>query len=176
MRDLTNWVHQAKNDNPPSIPVITAVSGSVKPLLPKEARSIAWSLTSQTLLRWNGRQWTDVSATSKTVTTSEALSAGNLVNLHNSSGIKCRKASASLGYEAHGFVLEDVGSGSVAMVYTDGENPFLSGLTVGPLFLSSTSGGVTSSVYSTTGYIVQSVGYALSSTKMLFQVGMPVEV
>lgn len=112
----------------------------------------------------------------KAITTSEALSAGNIVNLHNSSGLKCRKASASLGYEAHGFVLEDVSSGGTAMVFTDGENPYLSSLTVGPLFLSSTSGGVTSTVYSTSGYLVQPIGYAMSSTKMSFQAGTAVMV
>lgn len=113
--------------------------------------------------------------TAITVTTSEALSAGDVVNIHNSSGIKCRKASASSAYEAHGFVLEDTANGAVATVYVDGENPYLSGLTTGgKLYLSTTSGGVTHTMPSS-GNLVQALGIAMSTTKMNFVIGEPVQ-
>lgn len=113
--------------------------------------------------------------TAITVTASEALSAGDVVNIHNSSGIKCRKASASSAYEAHGFVLEDTANGAVATVYVDGENPYLSGLTTGgKLYLSTTSGGVTHTMPSS-GNLVQALGIAMSTTKMNFVIGEPVQ-
>lgn len=109
-----------------------------------------------------------------TITTSEALSAGNLVNIHSSSGIKCRKASSSLGYEAHGYVLEDVSSSGAAVVYTTGENPYLSGLTTGDRLFLSTTGGVTATMPSA-GDLVQIVGTAMSTTKMNVLLGVPIQ-
>jgi hypothetical protein len=46
---------------------------------------------------------TGVGADTASITTSEALAAGDLVNIHNSTGAKARKADASVsGKEAHG--------------------------------------------------------------------------
>jgi len=46
---------------------------------------------------------------------SEALSAGDLVNIHNSTGARVRKADAtSAGKETHGFVLAAVANGATA--------------------------------------------------------------
>ena len=63
--------------------------------------------------RWDGVKWVSEGgvasgggADTGTVTTSEALAAGDLVNIWNSSGAKARKADATTaGKEAHGFVL-----------------------------------------------------------------------
>lgn len=108
------------------------------------------------------------------VVTSEALSAGDQVNLWNSSGAKARKANASAGYAADGYVLQNYGSGATACVMLLGECPFMSGLTVGPLYLGTTAGTVTSTPPGT-GNLVQRVGFALSATKMLFQRETPIQ-
>lgn len=105
---------------------------------------------------------------------SEALTAGNLVNLWSSSGNpRIRKADASSGRAADGFVLESYSSSDMALVYVFGVNPFLSGMTVGTIYLAE-DGAVTSTV-PTTG-LAQQVGFALSSTKLNFQRGTPVQL
>ena len=54
-----------------------------------------------------------IGADTQTVTTSEAVASGDLVNIWDSTGAKCRKADATVaGKEAHGFVLVGVGSGA----------------------------------------------------------------
>lgn len=98
------------------------------------------------------------------VVTSEALTAGQLVNFWSSSGAKVRKADSVSGYVADGYVMQNYSTSDVAVVYTSGENPFLSGLTVGPLYLG-TAGAVSSSPGSGT---IQRVGFAVSATKMVF--------
>jgi hypothetical protein len=108
-------------------------------------------------------------------TASTALSAGQFVQVYNASGMaSVRPADAYAPYEATGFVMEDYASSDTVVVYLSGENPYLTGLTVGSVYLSTTAGAVTSTVYSTTGSLVQQVGTALSSTKMLVQIGVPV--
>src|SRR5436190_2350036 len=62
-----------------------------------------------------------VVADTATVTTSEALAAGDWVNIHNSSGAKVRKADATVqGKEADGFVLAAASSAASALVYFEG--------------------------------------------------------
>ena len=110
------------------------------------------------------------------VVTSEALAAGDVVNIWNDSGTpKARKADATTaGKEAHGFVLASVGSGGNATVYFEGQNTSVTGLTAGPLFLATTAGGVTSTAPSASGNVVQRVGFATSSTAFNFQSNDPV--
>lgn len=106
---------------------------------------------------------------------SETLSAGNLVNIWNDSGtIKMRKADADAPYSADGYVLQAITSGDSGYMYIDGVNDAISGLTLGSQFLSATAGGTTTTAPTTTGNIVQSVGIALTSTKLLFQRGLPI--
>ena len=109
----------------------------------------------------------------KTITASEALSAGDLVNIHNSTGLKVRKADAtSPSKPAHGFVLSSVSNGASATVYYGNLNTALSGLTVGDeLYLSSsTPGGVSATPPSSAGHIVQRVGVATGSTEALMEI------
>ena len=55
---------------------------------------------------------TGIAADTAVITTSEALAAGDFVNIWNSTGAKVRKADATVaGKEAMGFVLSAVGSG-----------------------------------------------------------------
>ena len=59
-----------------------------------------------------------IGADTATITTSEALSAGDFVNVWDSTGAKVRKADATVsGKEAHGFVLSAYGSSASATVY-----------------------------------------------------------
>ena len=97
-----------------------------------------------------------IAADTKAITTSEALAAGDFVNIWNSSGAKVRKADASVaGKEAHGFVLAAVGSGNPATVYFEGTNTQVTGATPGPVFLSTTPGLSTSTSPSGAGNSLQ---------------------
>lgn len=111
------------------------------------------------------------------VTTSEALNAGDFVNLWNSTGLKARKADATTaGKEAHGFVLAAAGSGSVATVYRISQsNTGVTGMTVGAKqYLATTAGGRTETAPSASGNVVQILGVALSATQMSFMPQPPI--
>lgn len=106
------------------------------------------------------------------IATSENLAAGDFVNLHNSTGIKARKADASSSAKwAVGFVLAGVTAPANATIYAvSNKNTQLSGRTVGALqYLSTTPGGVTETAPSAAGNVVQCLGCAESATEMVFQ-------
>lgn len=111
-----------------------------------------------------------------TIAASENLTAGDFVNLWNSTGIKVRKADATTaGKEAHGFVLAAVTSGQNATVYLSGENTQLTGLTVGATqFLAATAGGRTETAPTTATQVVQRLGVAYSATAMAFKPTAPI--
>lgn len=116
-----------------------------------------------------------IGADTATITTSEALSAGDLINIHNSTGAKVRKADATTaGKEAHGFVMAGFGSATSATVYFEGTNTGVTGLTPGPQFLSTTPGLATATAPSAAGNIVQRVGIASAATALNFEGGVPV--
>lgn len=110
------------------------------------------------------------------VTASEAIAAGDFVNLHNSSGLKARRADASNGRPAHAFALAGISNGGTGTVYLEGVNTQLSGRTPGAtLYLSgSTPGAVTETAPSTSGYIVQQLGVATSATSSSFEPQLPI--
>jgi hypothetical protein len=117
-----------------------------------------------------------VGVDTKTVTTSEALAAGDFVNFHISSGIKARKADgSSAGKDADGFVLAAVGSAGSALVYLRGINNQVTGLTPGEdYFLSvTTPGGSQDAAPTANGQVSQRLGKALSATELMFQDGAP---
>lgn len=116
-----------------------------------------------------------IGADTASITTSEALAAGDLVNIHNSSGAKARKADATTaGKEAHGFVLAAFGSGVAATVYFEGTNTAVTGLTPGPQFLHTTAGLSDETPPSAAGNVVQRVGLATSATTLNFEQGTPI--
>lgn len=117
-----------------------------------------------------------IGADTQSITTSEALAAGDLVNVWNSSGAKVRKADASVaGKEAHGFVLSAFSSGAAATVYFEGTNTQVTGLTPGRQFLSATTPGqATATAPSGTGQVVQRVGFATAAAALNFQSGTPI--
>lgn len=112
-----------------------------------------------------------VSTATDAITASEALSANDLVNIHNVSGnFRVRKADAATGREAHGYVRAAFASGAVAEIYFDGVNEGLTGLAPGPKYLGA-AGAITDTVPSTSGYIVQRVGVASASGSFVFEPG-----
>jgi hypothetical protein len=104
-----------------------------------------------------------------TVTASEALSAGDFVNIH-SGGV--RKADgAAVGKEVDGFVLDAISSGQPATVYFEGRNTALTGLTVGARYYlsASTPGAVTTTPPTGSGNVVQFIGRASEATSIAFE-------
>lgn len=102
---------------------------------------------------------------------SENLAAGDFVNVFNDDGTaKVRKADASTaGKQAHGYVLDAATSATNATVYFEGSNTQVSGATPGPVFLSTTAGGFTSTAPSASGNTVQRLGVAVSATVINFE-------
>jgi hypothetical protein len=120
---------------------------------------------------------TGIGATTKVAATTENLSAGNLVNLFNDSGtIKARKADASNGRRAVGFVLTNSTLPNNATVYLDGTITGLTGLTPGAVYYlsGSTAGAAVSTAPSTAGFISQEIGIALSATEINFEEQQPI--
>jgi|GEM_PF-3647780 len=104
-----------------------------------------------------------------TLTASEALTAGQIVNIWASSGAEVRPADVSDdAHGADGFVLAGFASAATATVYLPGQViTGLTGLTPGATYFLAASGGVTVTAPSS-GWR-QVVGKALSATTLLFQ-------
>lgn len=118
-----------------------------------------------------------VGAETRSNTASENIAAGDLINYHDSSGVKIRKADAtSAGKPAQGFVLSAISSAASGTVYPEeAVITGLSGLTIGArYFLSTTAGAITTTAPSSSGQVVQEVGYALSATELLFRPQPPI--
>lgn len=101
----------------------------------------------------------------KVIVATEALSAGDYVNIYDATGAKCRKADNSNGRPAHGFVLSAVLSSGNATVYFEGANSALSGLTVGARQYLGTSGARTETPIAVAG-LHQFLGVAISATEI----------
>lgn len=120
---------------------------------------------------------TGIGPDTATIVASEALAAGDLVNVWNNGGTaNVRKADASVsGKEAHGFVLAGFASLASATVYFEGSNNQMTGMTPGVQYLSSTTPGKTQASAPTgTGKVVQKVGFAVSATVVNFQSNEPI--
>lgn len=117
-----------------------------------------------------------IGADTSTVTASEALAAGDWVNIWNDAGTaKVRKADATTaGKEVHGFVLSAVTSGNPTTVYFEGTNTQVTGQTPGPVFLQTTAGRGGTTIPSASGNVVQQIGVAVSATAVNFERGAPV--
>lgn len=114
-----------------------------------------------------------IGAETQAIQASEALAAGDFVNIWTSAGaVRVRKADASTsGKEANGFVLAAVANGAMATVYAPSQtNTQLAGMTPGAVqFLSDgTAGGVTEVCPAGAGKTVQVLGRAGSATSMIF--------
>lgn len=117
-----------------------------------------------------------IGAETKLIAASEDLSAGELVNIYDDTGAKVRLADASNGRVAHGFVLASVTNGNNATVYLEGTVTGLTSLTPGArMYLSgSSAGAATATAPSSSGYYLQPVGYAISTTEMTFEPQEPI--
>jgi len=115
----------------------------------------------------------------KVIQAVENLAAGDFVNIHVVSGnVRVRKADASNGRIAHGFVLNSVTSGQNATVYYGNLNTAVSGRTIGvEQYLSAnTAGAVVETPPTGSGHIVQRLGVATGATEMLVEIQTPVEL
>lgn len=121
---------------------------------------------------------TGVGPDSATVTASEALASGDLVNVYNNaSTANARKADGSTtGKEASGFVLAAVANAGAATVYFNGNNNQVTGLTPGMQFLGATAGKSVAAALTTSGQTSQMVGYATSATNLNFQPQIPTQI
>lgn len=116
-----------------------------------------------------------VSADVTLITASEALAAGDYVNVWNNPDRRVRKADATAaGKDAHGFVLAAVNNGATATVYSDGMNTSVTGQTPGVVYLSTSAGLGTSVAPSGSGNVVQRIGVAMSDTSVSFHYQSPV--
>lgn len=115
-----------------------------------------------------------LSADSLVVTTSEALSAGALVNLHNSAGLRARNADAATNRVASGFVNTAVGSGASATVFFEGTITGLTAKTPGATQFVGTAGALTETAPSTATQMSQQVGVASGTTSVSFEPQLPV--
>lgn len=107
-----------------------------------------------------------------TATATEALSAGAYVQVYNASGKKVRNADCSNGRAANGIVLASVSNGGTATVYGAGSlNTQVSARTPGAMQFLSTAGAATEAAPTTSGYIVQPLGWALDVTVVEFVPG-----
>lgn len=117
------------------------------------------------------------SSGSVSMTASESISAGALINVWNNSGtMNVRNAdNTSIGKQAHGYAPSAISSSaSGTIILGDGENTSVSGLTAGTQYLLSTVGAVTATLPTGTGVIVQPVGIARSTTELSVLLERPV--
>ncbi|RKZ36310.1 MAG: hypothetical protein DRQ49_18160 [Gammaproteobacteria bacterium] len=122
---------------------------------------------------------TGVGAETKDLATTENLVAGEYVNIFDDSGTeKARKADASNGRLALGFVLAGTTSPAMAKVYLEGINNALTGLTPGgKQFLSAdTPGAGVETPDATSGEDIQMLGKAISATEMTFEPAQEIEL
>lgn len=109
-----------------------------------------------------------------TATAAEALSAGDFVYFNGSGGVLKADATA-IAKQARGYVIAAVANAATATVYFDDSNTSVTGLTPGSTYyLSATSGGITTTPTTTTGQIVQEVGFATTATLLRVNIQEPV--
>lgn len=115
---------------------------------------------------------TDVADELEAIVCSEALSAGDFVNVFDAGGgvFKARKADANANKPAHGFVKAAYTTAQAADIYFEGINAAVTSVTPGALYLSAaTPGGFTAVVPSAAGQLVQQVGIGVNASAIKFQ-------
>ena len=107
-------------------------------------------------------------------TAGEALSAGNIVYF-SGSGTVLKADSTAIAKAGRGYVNAAVLNGGTATVFFDDTNTGLTGLTPGATYyLDTTAGGVTTTPTTTTGQIVQEIGFATSATSLRVNIQEPI--
>lgn len=107
-------------------------------------------------------------------TTGEALSAGDFVYF-SGTGTVLKADATAIAKQARGYVNSSVTSGATATVFFDDTNTGLTGLTAGATYyLGTTAGGITTTPTTTTGQIVQEIGFATSETSLRVNIQEPI--
>lgn len=114
-----------------------------------------------------------IGADTALVVASEALAAGDWVNIWNNTGARVRKADAATQKEVHGFVLAAVTSGGNATVFFEGTNNMVTGQTPGQVFMGNAGVGVAAAP-TAAGSMVQRIGIATSATAVNFERSQPI--
>lgn len=123
-----------------------------------------------------------IGADTKILPATEALAAGDFVNIYDAAGTasvrKADASAASAGKRAHGYVLAAVTSGASATVYFESANGQKTGLTAGLTYVLSNvaPGGVLplASAPTAAGHILQVLGVATSATEINVEIGDPI--
>lgn len=115
-----------------------------------------------------------IGADSVTLVAGEALSAGDFIYI-NGTGQAMKADATSAAKAARGYTLSAASSGANVTVYFDESNSALTSLTPGATYyLSSTAGQVTTTAPTTTGNIVQEVGFATSANNLHVNIQEPI--
>jgi hypothetical protein len=115
-----------------------------------------------------------IGAAIETIVASEALVAGDFVNIWNNAGTRnARKADATNNRPANGFVIAAVSNSANAAVYTNGVNTALTGLNAGETRFLGTA-GVSTITPQNAPNIHQVLGVALSATSLQFEYDAPI--
>lgn len=115
-----------------------------------------------------------IGADTETIVVSEALTAGDFVNIYDATGRTARLADVDNGRVAHGFVLANVPNGQNATVYKAGTNTSVSGLTPGAEYFLTNGGDATvTPAIASPAQIIQSLGYASDAGELVFAFQSP---
>lgn len=110
---------------------------------------------------------------STTAQATEAISAGDLVQVYDVSGTKSvRKAdssAASRGKECNGFAPAAISNGATGTIYLSGVMTGLTGLTPEAKYFLGTAGAKSTTPDATSGHITQEIGWADGTTKLVFR-------
>ena len=164
------------------IPALNA-SGVLDPSIVNAKTSSAGAVDAGKVVQLDGSGRLDssvmpvgIGADTKVMVASEALAAGDFVNVWSDGGaFKVRKADATTsGKRTHGFVLSAVASGANATVYFEGENTAVTGMTPGDVFLGTTAGRAQATAPTGSGQAVQRIGVATSATSVNFEPSQPI--
>jgi hypothetical protein len=118
-----------------------------------------------------------IGPTTQVAAATEALVAGDFVNIINNAGVpNVRKADSSNNRPAHGFVLDAVANAANATVYLGGMNTARASLVPGSLYFLSTAGSISTAAPSTVGHIIQEIGAAATATSVQFDFDAPVVI
>jgi hypothetical protein len=145
------------------------------PNLHPSAIGLYWATDATTgseLSVWAGGAWSQALADrAVNMTASEALAAGDFVNIHASAGAKIRKANATDDTKpVNGFVPAAIANTATgAMLKAGATISGLAGLTAGAIhYLATAAGTITDTQPAGAGNLVQEVGLAISATQLLF--------
>lgn len=111
-------------------------------------------------------------ANTMSVTVTETIAAGAMINLWASTGLKVRNAdNTDATKQADGFALTGASSGLITVVIGSAPNTQQTSLTVGTRYFLGTAGAVTATAPSSTGDLVQSLGIAVTTTELQVIIG-----